>query len=315
MLLMLRVVHASYLGDVLPALVVMGAGMVTLVAPLTATVLASVDAGRAGLASGINNAAARAAGLIAVAALPLLAGDGPGGVPLGGILQRRLPGVRCPCAPGCWSSAGAGLHDRAPPGPRLPVPPAPHARLRDGPATSFAPPPAPAPVKREAGPHVVAPAAARAPGTPYGTTPGGCRLERMTIHENLLGGPPPTHLPDDPEPRELLANGTAPADVAAKYPTSSLAWAQLADSATRARQCRRVVRLRPYGLPPAAWIPAPGRLEGPRPGALGARAEPRLPARPARPRPRRAGDRRAGGVQALQPVPEGLLADEAQTLG
>ena len=53
----------------------------------------------------------------------------------------------------------------------------------------------------------------------------------MSIHENLLGGPPPTHLPDDPAPRELLANGTAPADVAAKYPTSSLAWAQLADDA------------------------------------------------------------------------------------
>ncbi|MFI6702833.1 DUF3151 domain-containing protein [Streptomyces sp. NPDC101062] len=53
----------------------------------------------------------------------------------------------------------------------------------------------------------------------------------MGIHENLLGGPPPTELPDDPEPRELLANGTPPADVAAKYPTSSLAWAQLADGA------------------------------------------------------------------------------------
>ncbi|TWV50740.1 DUF3151 domain-containing protein [Streptomyces misionensis] len=37
----------------------------------------------------------------------------------------------------------------------------------------------------------------------------------MTIHENLLGGPPPTHLPDDPEPREQLAGGTAPAEVAA----------------------------------------------------------------------------------------------------
>ncbi|MER0244959.1 MFS transporter [Streptomyces sp. HSW2009] len=78
MLLMLRV-HADpvYWRDVLPALMVLGAGMVTLVAPLTATVLASVDVGRAGLASGINNAAARAAGLIAVAALPLLAGMGP----------------------------------------------------------------------------------------------------------------------------------------------------------------------------------------------------------------------------------------------
>ncbi|WP_229899846.1 DUF3151 family protein, partial [Streptomyces capoamus] len=47
----------------------------------------------------------------------------------------------------------------------------------------------------------------------------------MTIHENLLGGPAPTHLPDDPEPRQALAAGTAPADVAAQHPTSSLAWA------------------------------------------------------------------------------------------
>ena len=78
MLLMLRVgPDASYLADVVPALLVMGTGMVALVAPLTATVLASVDTARAGLASGINNAAARAAGLIAVAALPLLAGMGP----------------------------------------------------------------------------------------------------------------------------------------------------------------------------------------------------------------------------------------------
>jgi EmrB/QacA subfamily drug resistance transporter len=78
MLLMLRVgPGASYVADVLPALLVLGTGMVTLVAPLTATVLASVDTARAGLASGINNAAARAAGLIAVAALPLLVGMGP----------------------------------------------------------------------------------------------------------------------------------------------------------------------------------------------------------------------------------------------
>ncbi|MFE2275821.1 MFS transporter [Streptomyces sp. NPDC059454] len=78
MLLMLRVgPDASYAAEVLPALLVLGLGMVTLVAPLTATVLASVDTARAGLASGINNAAARAAGLVAVAALPLLAGMGP----------------------------------------------------------------------------------------------------------------------------------------------------------------------------------------------------------------------------------------------
>ncbi|MBT2368088.1 MFS transporter [Streptomyces sp. ISL-10] len=77
-MLMLRVGEgASYVRDVLPAMAVMGLGMVTLVAPLTATVLAAVDTGRAGIASGINNAAARAAGLLAVAALPLLAGMGP----------------------------------------------------------------------------------------------------------------------------------------------------------------------------------------------------------------------------------------------
>ncbi|MFF3606587.1 MFS transporter [Streptomyces sp. NPDC002463] len=78
MLLMLRVGEdASYVRDVLPAMLVLGLGMTALVAPLTATVLASVDVSRAGLASGVNNAAARAAGLIAVAALPLLAGMGP----------------------------------------------------------------------------------------------------------------------------------------------------------------------------------------------------------------------------------------------
>ncbi|MFF8969061.1 MFS transporter [Streptomyces sp. NPDC014995] len=77
MLLMLRAgPGASYAADVLPAVLVLGLGMVTLVAPLTATVLASVDVDRAGLASGINNAAARAAGLVAVAALPLLTGMG-----------------------------------------------------------------------------------------------------------------------------------------------------------------------------------------------------------------------------------------------
>ncbi|MCX4750811.1 MFS transporter [Kitasatospora sp. NBC_01287] len=74
-LLMLRIgPDASYWTDVLPAAVLFGIGLTLLVAPLTATVLAAVEVRRAGIASGVNNAAARAAGLLAVAALPLLTG-------------------------------------------------------------------------------------------------------------------------------------------------------------------------------------------------------------------------------------------------
>lgn len=53
----------------------------------------------------------------------------------------------------------------------------------------------------------------------------------MNPHENLLGGPPPTHLPQDPGPRDALAAGSTPTDVAANHPASSLPWAQLADDA------------------------------------------------------------------------------------
>ena len=64
----------SYLRDVLPGVVVLGVGMAITVAPLTAAVLGSVDDDMAGVASGVNNAVARFAGMLAVAALPALAG-------------------------------------------------------------------------------------------------------------------------------------------------------------------------------------------------------------------------------------------------
>ncbi|MFJ1585224.1 MFS transporter [Streptomyces sp. NPDC088197] len=65
---------SSYVVDVLPAVVVQGLGMCLFVAPLTATVLASVEVDHAGVASGVNNAAARVAQLLIVAALPLAVG-------------------------------------------------------------------------------------------------------------------------------------------------------------------------------------------------------------------------------------------------
>ena len=53
----------------------------------------------------------------------------------------------------------------------------------------------------------------------------------MTIHENLLGGPPPTLLPDDTAARTELEGGADAYDVARRHPASSLAWAALADQA------------------------------------------------------------------------------------
>ena len=65
---------SSYVLEVLPAATLFGLGLAFTVAPLTSTVLAAAPDRHAGLASGVNNAVARVAGLLAVAVLPLLAG-------------------------------------------------------------------------------------------------------------------------------------------------------------------------------------------------------------------------------------------------
>jgi EmrB/QacA subfamily drug resistance transporter len=65
---------ASYAVHVLPPVALFGLGLSLTVAPLTATVLAAAPERHAGLASGVNNAVARVAGLLAVAVLPLVAG-------------------------------------------------------------------------------------------------------------------------------------------------------------------------------------------------------------------------------------------------
>src|SRR3954447_8663292 len=70
LLLMQRVgADPDYVTDLLPALLVFATGLSLTVAPLTATVLADADESNAGIASGVNNAIARVAGLLGVAAI------------------------------------------------------------------------------------------------------------------------------------------------------------------------------------------------------------------------------------------------------
>lgn len=73
-LLLLGIGPGTVWWQVLPGMTVFGVGMVLLVAPLTATVLAAAPDQYAGVASGVNNAVARAGSLLAVAALPVLGG-------------------------------------------------------------------------------------------------------------------------------------------------------------------------------------------------------------------------------------------------
>jgi EmrB/QacA subfamily drug resistance transporter len=88
LLLMLRIDSgADYVTEVLPAVLVFGLGLAATVAPLTATVLDSVEERHVGIASGINNGVSRVAGLLAIAVLgavisarfDAIAGDVAGG--------------------------------------------------------------------------------------------------------------------------------------------------------------------------------------------------------------------------------------------
>lgn len=61
--------HVNYWTEVFPAIVLFGIGLAITVAPLTAAILGDVKPEQAGIASAVNNAVARVAGLIAVAAV------------------------------------------------------------------------------------------------------------------------------------------------------------------------------------------------------------------------------------------------------
>jgi EmrB/QacA subfamily drug resistance transporter len=68
-----------YVTAVLPAVALFGLGMTVTVSPLTAAVLGAVDRRRAGVASAVNNVAARLAGLLGIAVIPAVAGIDTGG--------------------------------------------------------------------------------------------------------------------------------------------------------------------------------------------------------------------------------------------
>ena len=130
-LLLLRIDEdASYVADVLPGVALFGLGLAATVAPLTTTVLAAAPDRHAGLASGVNNAVARTAGLLAVAALPVVVGlNAAYGDPAAEIaaFHRAAAGLRRPAAGRQRRGGGAGPSTRARrprPAPRaLPVPP------------------------------------------------------------------------------------------------------------------------------------------------------------------------------------------------
>ena len=75
MLLLTRVdADATWVTDVLPGSLVLGVGLVTYVAPLTATVMAATDPDHVSTGSGVNNAVARTASLAGLAVIPVVAG-------------------------------------------------------------------------------------------------------------------------------------------------------------------------------------------------------------------------------------------------
>lgn len=97
----------GYFTTVFPAVVVFGLGLSATVAPVTTAVLAAADKGRSGVASGINNAVARTAQLVAVAVVPWIAGLSEDEIHQQAALAEGFP--RAMYAMAALALVGAGL--------------------------------------------------------------------------------------------------------------------------------------------------------------------------------------------------------------
>lgn len=97
-------VGGSYAATFLPAIVTLGLGMAVTVAPLTTTVMNAVGADQAGVASGVNNAVARAAGLLAIAAF---------GIAMAGVFDAQLASaLKAAALPPAVTEAVLQQHDQ-----------------------------------------------------------------------------------------------------------------------------------------------------------------------------------------------------------
>jgi predicted MFS family arabinose efflux permease len=82
--------HLDYWTDLLPPLTGFAVGLALTVAPLTTTVLSDAGPGDAGIASGVNNAVARIAGLIAIAVVGVVVASGTHGLTVHGFHEAML---------------------------------------------------------------------------------------------------------------------------------------------------------------------------------------------------------------------------------